>query len=70
MDGQTPFELTTELIMLRALERGLTLRDFEDLTLGMILDFIITYNNEQFIETDNEKEDSVRTATQADFDRF
>ena len=68
MDGQTPFELTTELIMLRALERGLTLRDFEDLTLGMILDFIITFNNEQL--ADDEKEDSVREATQEDFDRF
>lgn len=54
--------------MLRALERGLVLRDFEDLTLGMILDYIITYNNEQL--ADDEKEDSVREATQEDFDRF
>ena len=54
--------------MLRALERGITLRDFEHLTLGMIIGFITTYNNERL--TDEEKEDSVRTATQADFDRF
>lgn len=54
--------------MLRALERGLTLRDFEDLTPGMILDFIITYNNERL--DDDEKEDNVRIATQADFDDF
>jgi len=54
--------------MLRALERGLTLRDFEDLTLGMILDYVITYNNEHL--DDNEKEDTVRMATQADFDRW
>lgn len=54
--------------MLRALERGLTLRDFEDLTLGMILGFIVTYNNEQL--ADDEKEESVRKATQEDFDRF
>ena len=54
--------------MLRALERGLTLRDFEDLTLGMILDYVITYNNERL--GDDEKEDTVRTATQVDFDRF
>lgn len=54
--------------MLRALERGLTLRDFEDLTVGMILGFIITFNNEQL--ADDEKEDSVREATQEDFDRF
>jgi hypothetical protein len=54
--------------MLRALERGITLRDFEHLTLGMIIGFITTYNNEHL--DDNEKEDTVRTATQADFDRF
>ena len=60
--------MTTELVMLRALERGLTLRDFEHLTLGMIIGFITTYNNEHL--DDNEKEDTVRTATQADFDRF
>jgi hypothetical protein len=54
--------------MLRTLERGLTLADFEDLTLGMIIGFITTYNNERLGE--DEKEDSVRMATQADFDRF
>jgi len=54
--------------MLRALERGLTLRDFENLTLGMILGYIVTYNNEHL--GDDEKEDSVRMATQADFDAF
>jgi hypothetical protein len=54
--------------MLRALERGLTLCDFEHLTLGMIIGFITTYNNERL--GDEEKEDSVRMATQADFDRW
>ena len=54
--------------MLRAIERGLTLRDFEHLTLGMILGYVVTYNNEHL--DDNEKEDTVRTATQADFDAF
>jgi len=54
--------------MLRALERGLTLHDFEDLTLGMITGFIIAYNNEHLSE--DELEDSVRIANQADFDGF
>ena len=67
-DDGTPFELTTELVMLRALERGLTLRDFEDLTFGMITGYIIAYNNERLDGDD--KEDNVRTAVQADFDRF
>jgi hypothetical protein len=56
------------LLILRAIERGLTLRDFEDLTLGMIIGFIVTYNNERLEE--DEKEDGVRMATQADFDRW
>ena len=54
--------------MLRALERGLTLTDFEDLTLGMIIGFITTYNNLNL--SDEEKEDEVKEATQADFDAF
>lgn len=55
--------------MLRALERGLTLRDFEDLTFGMILGFITTYNNEH-LDDDDEKEEVIREANQADFDLF
>lgn len=57
--------------MLRALERGLTISDFEVLTLGMILDIIITYKNEQQGEQEEQAgEDAARMATQADFDRF
>lgn len=54
--------------MLRAFERGLSLRDFEDMTVGMILDFIITFNNENL--QDEDREDEVRMANQSDFDRF
>jgi hypothetical protein len=57
--------------MLRALERGLALSDFEILTPGMIIDFVITYNNEQSTDQNDAPENSkVRMATQADFDRF
>ena len=56
------------MVMVRALERGLTLRDFEDLTFGMILGFITTYNNER-LDSD-EREDTVRMASQADYDRW
>ncbi len=66
--GDSSFELTTELVILRALERGLILRDFEDLTFGTILGIIISYNNERLDE--NEVEDLVRSAAQADFDGF
>jgi|LFRM01.1.fsa_nt_gb hypothetical protein len=60
--------------MLKAFERGLTLRDFEIMTFGMIIDYIITYNN--VYQNDGEKEGtassqtSIRMATQADFDAF
>ena len=50
--------------MLRAIEAGLTLRDFDYLTAGMILDFIITASNDRSDEGD------AREATQDDYDRF
>jgi hypothetical protein len=53
--------------MLRAIERGLTLRDFEDLTVGMIVGYVTTYNNEQ---TGNDEQNEAREAGQADFDSF
>jgi len=48
----------------RALERGISLYDFENLTIGMIMDILITYNNE------NIEDDGIREASQADFDNF
>lgn len=61
-------ETTLELLMLRAFERGLSLREFEEMTPGMIIDYIITYNNDRL--NDDETEDSIREAGQEDFDRF
>ena len=55
--------------MLGALERGLSLRDFEHLTPGMLLDYIITYNNERLNDADGDTRETVRQATQVDFDR-
>lgn len=47
-----------------ALQRGLTLRDFHDLTIGMIFDYIVEYDN---LHSDAPR---VRQAGQDDFDRF
>jgi hypothetical protein len=58
--------LTTEILIIRALERGLSLSDFNEMTVGMLIDFIVTYNNEKI---DHEEEEE-RFATQNDFDRF
>lgn len=54
--------------MMRAIERGLCLADFEVMTIGMIMGYITACNNEHLGE--DEKEDSVRIAGQADYDAF
>lgn len=51
--------------MLRAIERGITLKDFESMTIGMILGYIVAYNNERI-----DDEDGTKMASQADFDRW
>ena len=56
------------MLMVRAIERGLSLIDFENMTVGMILDYIITYNNLNIKE--ESEEEQVREATQEDFDAF
>ncbi len=51
--------------MLRAIERGLSLVDFNSMTPGMIIGYIVCYNNEHLKD-----EGTVREATQTDFDCF
>lgn len=65
MKNDTSSELSTELLIVRALERGIALSDFDNLTIGMIMDIIITYNNES-----NYEDDDTREATQEDFDKW
>lgn len=57
------------MIVVRALKCGLTLRDFETLTLGMITGIYVTYVNENSTEEDAAG-DAVRAARQSDFDSF
>jgi len=65
---QASLELTTELIMVRALERGLSLRDFEILTVGMLLDYIVEYDNLNL--SDEQMKSAVIEAQQSHFDAF
>lgn len=51
--------------MIRASERGLTTADFNDFTVGMILDYITTYNN-----LHTESDSDIEEATQSDYDNF
>jgi len=62
--------LTTETIMLRSIERGLTLRDFEILTVGAIIDYIVAYNDESMPGSGQAEPVRVRPASQQDYDRF
>ncbi|MPN14338.1 hypothetical protein SDC9_161665 [bioreactor metagenome] len=55
--------------MVGASIRGMPLQMFEDMTIGQIVDYCITYNNMQDEEKD-EDSPRIRKATQEDFDRL
>lgn len=48
------------------------MEDTERLTLGMWIDYIIEYNNQEYLaeQKGKKEEPESRKATQADFDRF
>ena len=54
--------MTTPLFLLRCLQIGLSLRDLELLTVGMV--------NDIFVENMNDDYDYKELATQEDFDTF
>lgn len=54
--------ITTALVMLRALKLGISLRDMELVTIGMI--------NEMYAEAANDSLEWPELATQEDMDRF
>ncbi|OMF70513.1 hypothetical protein BK142_23860 [Paenibacillus glucanolyticus] len=58
--------MSLELLMTSAIKRGLLLSDFEDMTIGMILDYIMFYDDQH----STSKQDEVRDATQADINAF
>lgn len=58
--------MTYERLLLSCLRLGMTVKDVDDMEIGMLMDIIITNNN--IIDADDKPK--VRQATQADFDRF
>ena len=58
--------MTYERLLLSCLRLGMTVKDVDDMEIGMLMDIIITNNN--IIDTDDKPK--VRQATQADFDNF
>lgn len=58
--------MSLEFLLVKALSRGLTLRDFDEMTIGMIIDYVICYDE----ENNPNKKETPREATQEDIDRF
>lgn len=56
------------MIMAGAISRGLTLRDFETMTIGQIVDYCKTYN--EINKPADERAKDTKIASQKDFDRF
>ena len=58
----TDREMTTPLFLLRCVQLGLSIRDLELLTIGMV--------NDMYVESRNDEHKYAVVATQEDFDRF
>lgn len=58
--------LSLEILMAAALSRGLSLRDFDEMTIGMILDYVHFYDEARGATS----ESGPKEATQADIDAF
>lgn len=56
--------------MAAALQRGLSLNDFNDMSIGALVDYVITYNNAYTTNEDGKSKGIVRKATQEDIDNF
>ena len=60
---ETDREMTTPLFLLRCVQLGISIRDLDLLTIGMV--------NDMFVESRNDEYKGWRqVATQEDFDRF
>lgn len=53
--------------MAGAIMRGLTLKDFDNMTIGQIVDYCKTYNE---LNKPDEEQTKTKKASQKDFDRF
>ena len=60
--------MTTALFLLRCMEVGISIRDLDLLTIGMVLDIWVEKGNDSLEE--NSDEPNVRMAQQSDFDNF
>lgn len=56
--------------MTGAIQRGLSLSDFNSMTIGQVVDYCITYNELNDLGEDEEEKPKTRIASQEDWDRF
>jgi len=54
--------MTTPLFLLRCVQLGISIRDLDLLTVGLV--------NDMYIESDNDSESYAQVATQRDYDLF
>lgn len=54
----------------RAIDRGLTVADLDLMTLGMLLDFLVTCRNDDQERQDRGRREAKRYATDADIEAF
>lgn len=54
--------------MTGAITRGLTLKDFDSMTIGQIVDYCKTYND--LNKSADERDKETKIASQRDFDKF
>ena len=55
-------------MVVRALERGFSLKDFEEMTIGFLIGCIVTYDNATY--ENNEDKEQIIEAEQSDFDNW
>lgn len=58
------------MLMRRAIARGLAAADLDNMTLGMVMDYLIEAQNEETDARERWTETPTRRATQADIDAF
>lgn len=58
------------MVIAAAKIRGINLDELDYMTWGQLIDYIIVYNNLHYTDDAEADEDTVKQATQADFDSF
>lgn len=60
-----------DTIVLAGIERGLSMADIKEMTIGQVVDYVIAYNDRvKESEKEEKKKDKKRKATQRDIDAF